>query len=79
MLGSETSTFEILKGLNNSLLRNINLKFLLFGNKKTITGNISKFKLLQESSEIIDCDTFISMEDKPSDVLKSKESSGMFL
>ena len=78
MLGSETSTFEILKGLNNSLLRNINLKFLLFGNKKTITGNISKFKLLQESSEIIDCDTFISMEDKPSDVLKSKESSSMF-
>ena len=78
MLGSETSTFEILKGLNNSLLRNINLKFLLFGNKKTITGNISKFKLLQDSSEIIDCDTFISMEDKPSDVLKSKESSSMF-
>ena len=77
MLGSETETQEILKGLNNSLLRNINLKFLLFGNKKKILKRLYKFKTLNQAIEIIDCEAFISMTDKPSEILRTKTSSSM--
>ena len=79
MLGSETKTHEILKGLQQSLLRNINYNFLLFGNKTVIQKDLKKFKKLQPAVKIIDCKDFISMNDKPSDILKTKKLSSMYL
>tara|TARA_Y100000816_G_scaffold64143_1_gene42434 strand:+ start:1772 stop:2806 length:1035 start_codon:yes stop_codon:yes gene_type:complete len=78
MLGSETKTEEILKGLQQSLLRNINYKFILFGNKIEIETSLKKYKKLIPSIEIVDCNEFISMTDKPSDILRSKTSSSMY-
>ena len=40
ILGSETKTKEILRGLEQSLLRNINYKFYLFGNQESILKNL---------------------------------------
>ena len=77
MLGSETKTQEILKGLEQSLLRNINYKFRLYGDKNSILNRITKYKKLESVSEIYDCKDFISMNDKPSDIIKSKKSSSM--
>ena len=71
MLGSETKIHEILKGLEQSLLRNINYKFLLFGDENLIK-KITKFKALVKSVEVINCQEFISMDDKPSEIIKSK-------
>ena len=79
MLGSETKLNDILKGLNQSLLRNLNYKFMLYGSEKAIKKKIKKYKRLINSVEIIDCDTYITMEDKPSDILKSKKNSSMSL
>lgn len=79
LLGSETKIQEILKGLQQSLLRNINYKFLLFGNKKIIEYNLKRFDSLSSSADIINCDDYISMNDKPSDIIKSKRSSSMYL
>lgn len=79
MLGSETKIKDVLKGLNQSLLRNINYKFQLYGYEKIIKKNIAKYKRLLKASEIIDCDSYISMDDKPSEILKAKENSSMFL
>ena len=79
MLGSETKLNDVLRGLNQSLLRNLNYKFLLFGSEKKIKTNIDKYKNLLKVSEIINCDSFISMDDKPSEVLRSKENSSMLL
>jgi len=79
ILGSETKTKEILRGLEQSLLRNINYKFYLFGNQESIIKNLRKFKKLQLASEIIDCSDCISMDDKPSEVIKSKVNSSMHL
>ena len=79
MLGSETQTKQILKGLEQSLLRNINYKFHLFGDEKLIIKNIKKYKNLREATEIINCADFISMDDKPSDIIKSKTESSMYL
>ena len=77
MLGSETKTQEILRGLEQSLLRNINYKFRLYGDKNSILNRITKYKKLESVSEIYDCKDFISMNDKPSDIIKSKKSSSM--
>ena len=79
MLGSETKLNDILKGLNQSLLRNINYRFRLYGSEEAIKKNIEKYKSLFKVTEIINCDSYIAMEDKPSDILKSKENSSMSL
>ena len=79
MLGSETQTLEILKGLQQSLLRNIKYKFILFGSKFLIDSYINKFKELKSAIEIVDCKDFISMKDKPSDVIRNKTFSSMYL
>ncbi len=76
-LGSETSYKDILKGLNLSLLRNINYKFKIFGDEELLKKEISKYERLDESSELIHCEEFISMDDKPSDIIKTKTSSSM--
>ena len=79
MLGSETKLNDILKGLNQSLLRNLNFKFQLYGPEQAIKKKIEKYKRLINAVEIIDCDAYIAMEDKPSDILKSKKTSSMLL
>ena len=76
-LGSETSYKDILKGLNLSLLRNINYKFKIFGDEELLKKEISKYERLDERSELIHCEEFISMDDKPSDIIKTKTSSSM--
>ena len=73
-LGSETELNDILKGLNQSLLRNLNYKFQLYGPEEIIKKKIEKYKRLIKVTEIIDCDSYITMEDKPSDILKSKKN-----
>ncbi len=78
-LGSETKIEDILKGLNQSLLRNINYNFLIYGNVKIIKNVIDKYKKLSSCSEIIECDSYISMNDKPSEIIKNKKSSSMYL
>ena len=79
LLGSETKTKDVLKGLNQSLLRNLNYKFFLFGCEKNIKKEIKRYKRLQQVSEIINCDTYISMDDKPSEIIKTKNNSSMSL
>ena len=79
LLGSETKLKDVLKGLSQSLLRNLNYKFQLYGNETHIKKHIDKYEKLLKSSEIIDCKAFISMDDKPSDILRTKESSSMYL
>ena len=79
MLGSETKLNDILKGLNQSLLRNINYKFQLYGSEKDIKRKIEKYKRLHKATEIINCESYVAMDDKPSDILKSKKTSSMSL
>jgi len=78
MLGSETSIANIIKGLNVSFLRNDNYFFRLFGPREKINYELKKFKTLKDNVEIIDCNEFIEMTDKPSEVMKTKKNSSMF-
>ncbi len=77
-LGSETKITDMCHGLSLSLERNINYKFLIFGNEKDIKYSISKFKNLNKAVEIINCEQEVSMSDIPSEILKTKKNSSMF-
>ncbi|MGY9025159.1 MAG: phosphate acyltransferase PlsX [Candidatus Pelagibacterales bacterium] len=77
-LGSETSLYNIIKGLNISFLRNENYHFNLFGKKTDITNELKKYKALADNVKIFDCIESVEMTDKPSEVMKSKKDSSMF-
>ena len=77
-LGSETSISNIIKGLNTSFLRNDNYFFRLFGSQEQLNHELKKFSALKNNVEIIHCDEVIEMNDKPSEVMKSKKNSSMF-
>ena len=76
-LGSETKIKDICYGLNLSLERNINFKYLLYGDEQELKKNISYFSLLTKATEIIHCDEVVEMTDVPSDAVKNKKSSSM--
>ena len=78
-LGSETKIKEICYGLNLSAERNIDFKYLFYGNEIDIKKNISKFKTLIKVSEVIQCDEVVEMTDIPSDAIKNKKKSSMSL
>ena len=78
-LGSETKVSDILKGLNQSLLRNINFNFLIFGCKSEISKYLKKYPRLNQVTKIINCSESITMSDKPSEIIKTKKKSSMHL
>ena len=78
-LGSETKIRDICHGLNLSSERNINYKYLIFGNESEIKENVSYFKSLIKVCEIVHCDEVVEMADVPSDVIKNKKHSSMSL
>ena len=51
-LGSETKVSDILKGLNQSLLRNINFNFLIFGCKSEISKYLKKYPRLNQVTKM---------------------------
>ena len=75
--GSETSLENIIKGLNISFQRNKNYEFLVFGKEDCILKELKKYDDLSKKIEIIHCDEFIEMKDKPSEVLRKKQKSSM--
>tara|TARA_Y100000591_G_scaffold329255_1_gene357453 strand:- start:900 stop:1934 length:1035 start_codon:yes stop_codon:yes gene_type:complete len=78
-LGSETKIRDICHGLDLSSQRNINFKYLIYGDEYQIKKNISDFKSLSKVSEIIHCDESVEMTDIPSEVIKNKKKSSMSL
>ena len=76
-LGSETNVDDICNGLSLSLERNINYKFIIYGNEKSLKLSVSRFKNLIKSVEIVNCSQEILMSDIPSEVIKNKRDSSM--
>ena len=76
-LGSETKVDDICNGLSLSLERNINYKFIIYGNEKSLKLSVSRFKNLIKSVEIVNCSQEILMSDIPSEVIKNKRDSSM--
>ena len=78
-LGSETSISNIIMGLNISFLRNENYFFRLFGLREKLEKELSKYSKLSNNVEIVDCTEIVEMNDKPSDVMRTKKNSSMYM
>ena len=77
-LGSETSLSSIIKGINASFFRNENYFFKIFGPEEILKKELNKYEELKNNVEIIDCREIIEMNDKPSEVMRSKKNSSMY-
>jgi glycerol-3-phosphate acyltransferase PlsX len=77
-LGSETTVGNIIKGLNTSFLRNENYFFRIFGNQEKLEKELNKYIELKNNVEIVDCTEIVEMNDKPSDVMRTKKNSSMY-
>ena len=78
-MGSETSLYEILEGINESALRNENLFFTLFGKSVDLNKVVENIYPLNSRSKIINCDEQVLMTDKPTDAIRLKKNSSMQL
>mgnify|MGYP001237468127 FL=1 len=78
-MGSETSLYEILEGINESALRNENLFFTLFGKLVDLNKIVENIHPLNTRSKIINCDEQVLMTDKPTDAIRLKKNSSMQL
>ena len=78
-MGSETSLYEILEGINESALRNENLFFTLFGKSVDLNKMVENIHPLNARSKIINCDEQVLMTDKPTDAIRLKKNSSMQL
>ena len=70
MGGDDDATF-VLPGLLLTLKKYPNIKFQLFGDEKTIKSKISQYKAVENASDIIHCDTYVKMDEKPSNAIKN--------
>ena len=77
-LGSETSVENLIKGLNTSFLRNENYFFRIFGNQVKLEKELNKYSKLKNNVEVVDCIEIVEMNDKPSDVMRTKKNSSMY-
>ncbi len=70
-MGGDDDASFVIPGLSLSLKKYQGTKFQLFGDEKIIKSRISKYKEVAAVSEIIHCDTFVKMDEKPSTAVKN--------
>ncbi|MDC3111093.1 phosphate acyltransferase PlsX, partial [Pelagibacteraceae bacterium] len=61
-----------------SFLRNENYYFRIFGNQEKLEKELNKYNELKNNVEIVDCTEIVEMNDKPSDVMRTKKNSSMY-
>ena len=61
----------LLPGLFLTLKKYPNIKLQLYGDEEIIRSRISKYSALEHVSQIIHCDTYVKMDEKPSVAIKN--------
>ncbi|MEM8555874.1 MAG: phosphate acyltransferase, partial [Pseudomonadota bacterium] len=77
-MGSDTGPTAILSGLNKALWRNPRLYFLIFGDEAEIMPLLNKRPLLKERSEFRHVPGVVTMDDKPSQVVRHGKGTSMW-
>ena len=70
-MGGDDDASFVLPGLLLTLKKYPNIKFQLFGDEKTIKSRISQYRAVKNASDIIHCDTYVKMDEKPSTAIKN--------
>ncbi|MBC8390134.1 MAG: phosphate acyltransferase PlsX [Actinobacteria bacterium] len=77
-MGGDYAPGEIIKGAVNAA-KNINIKIILVGNKEKINGFASLNELDISDFEIVNSTDEIKMDDSPSNVVKHKKNSSIYI
>ena len=74
-MGGDNSPRVVVEGINIAHKNNPDIKFLLFGDEVRVAEEIKKFPKLNDYCKIIHTDEFVHNDDKPSQVIRKKNSS----
>ncbi|MDB4045713.1 phosphate acyltransferase PlsX [Amylibacter sp.] len=77
-MGGDNGPAAIVSGMANSAKSNINLRFIVNGNKTILNQLISKRKILKNICEIRHSKDIISMDDKPTHAMRNGKESSMW-
>ncbi len=77
-MGGDKGPAAVVAGCSHSAKRNDEIHFLLHGSKAELEPLVARKKPLQGRCEIIDAQAVVSMEDKPSQVIRSGRDSSMW-
>ena len=65
-MGGDDDASFVIPGLLLTLKKYPNIKLQLYGDEEIIRSRISKYSALEHVSQIIHCDTYVKMDEKPS-------------
>ena len=74
-MGGDNAPIKILNGISEFLKNQNSIFFRIFGSKKILINEISKFQINNAFYEIIDCDEVIKDNDTPLSAAKKKNTS----
>ncbi len=79
IMGSDKGIKTLLKGLERSRRKSKDqIRYLVFGNAPEITSSLQKFEKLRNVCEVRHCEDVVSMEDKPSQIMRRGKSTSMY-
>lgn len=70
-MGGDEGPVMVLAGLDVLLLRQPDVRFMLFGEADKIEPVLAQYPRVRDASSIIHCDVTVSMDEKPSQALRS--------
>ena len=74
-MGGDNSPKVVIEGLALAHKRNPDIRFLVYGDEPKVTAEIAKYPALREACQIFHTDEFVHNEDKPSHVIRNRETS----
>ena len=77
-MGGDNGIDPIIGGIKLSLKSNSRLRFLIHGDKKQLKERIKDYPSLLSTCSLVQCDTVVAMDEKPSSALRSGKKSSMW-
>ncbi|MGB0905135.1 MAG: phosphate acyltransferase, partial [Mangrovicoccus sp.] len=77
-MGGDRGPAVVVNGLNRAVWRNRKLRFLLFGDEETLRPLVERRRLLRERCEIRHAAGVVTMDEKPSHVMRHGKGTSMW-
>ena len=74
-MGGDKSPAVVIEGLALAHKRNPDIRFLVYGDEAKVTAEMDKYPALREVCQIFHTEEFVHNEDKPSHVIRNRETS----
>ena len=69
-MGGDNEAAFVVPGLDIALVRNPDIKLLLFGDSELIERRIANYPRVRAAASVVHCDIAVTMQEKPSEALR---------